>query len=72
MKNRRITVPTSGQTRIQVTGALQELLVPGGELDEAEKDRRQGRAPSQRGIPTSRLYRHESEPARPGDSALLQ
>ena len=31
------------------TGALQELLVAGGELDEAEKDRRRGRAPSRRG-----------------------
>src|SRR5258708_2880471 len=45
VENRRAAVPAPGKAQPQTTGTLQELLVPGGELDEAEKDRRQGRAP---------------------------
>jgi hypothetical protein len=42
-----------------------------GELDEAEKDRRQGRAPSRRAVPASGFYRHESEPAQSGGDPVL-
>src|ERR1700693_313340 len=67
----RDPVPASGKAQPQAPGALQELRLPGGKLEEAEKHRRQGRAPRGRAIPASGLYRHESEPAQSGGGSLL-
>ena len=71
MGDRRVVVPTSGQTQPKTPGPVQEFSVSGGKLDAAAADRGESQAPYWRVVPASRLYPHESAFASRG-SALLQ
>ena len=62
--DRRPPVSFAGTAEPPAVGPVQECPVSGGELDHAETDRGESRAPRRRAVPARRLHRDES-PALP-------
>ena len=60
------------KAQYQALGRLQELSLPGSELENGAQGGGQGGASPGRAVPASGLHRHEPETAQQGGGAVLQ
>ena len=64
--------PASGTTQLRTGGQVQELSLPGGELDDGAPRGGEGRVPLWGIVSPRGLYRHQPHGDEPGGGALLQ
>jgi Transposase DDE domain group 1 len=69
---RRHPLSPTRTSESQAPGAVQELRIPGGQLDDAPAGRRQGRAPCRRVVSARGIYRDEHDASESVSRPVLQ
>ena len=67
-----VVKPPGGKAQLQAGGALQELSLPGSELDQGTAGGGEGGVPLRGVVPAGRVYRDQLPDFKPGGGALLQ